>query len=141
MTGFVLDVSVAAKWFLPAEHEAGEALALLGRYADGQIELHVPDLFWPEVGNVLRKAARSGRISTGTARESIATLSELRLNTSASGPLLPYAFEISVSYGTAVYDGIYVALAVFSNRTLVTADERLANALAARFPVRLLGAL
>ena len=55
----VLDASVAAKWFLPRSGEplAEEALALLRRYADGEIELTVPDLFWAEFGNILWKAS------------------------------------------------------------------------------------
>jgi predicted nucleic acid-binding protein len=40
-----------------------------------------------------------------------------------------------------VYDGVYIALAVLTGMPLVTSDERLANALAARFPIRWLGAL
>jgi predicted nucleic acid-binding protein len=38
-----------------------------------------------------------------------------------------------------VYDSIYTALAVNSNAQFVTADERLANALAAYLPVKWLG--
>ena len=46
MSLLVLDASVAAKWFLPRVGEplADEALALLRRYAEGEIELIVPDL-------------------------------------------------------------------------------------------------
>ena len=47
----------------------------------------------------------------------------------------------AATFSRTVYDGVYVALAVHSNMPLVTADERLANALAARFPIRWLGAL
>jgi predicted nucleic acid-binding protein len=55
--------------------------------------------------------------------------------------LLRDAFAISAASGRTVYDAMYVALAVISNAPLVTADERLANALAARYPVRWLGSL
>ena len=51
------------------------------------------------------------------------------------------AFVIASAFDRSVYDGMYVALAVATNTPLLTADERLANALAARFPVRWLGAV
>jgi predicted nucleic acid-binding protein len=55
--------------------------------------------------------------------------------------LLESAFAIGIDLGRTIYDGIYVALAVMSGRTLLTADERLANAVATRFPIRWLGAM
>jgi predicted nucleic acid-binding protein len=54
--------------------------------------------------------------------------------------LIEKAFEIATACGRTVYDSLYVALAVHSKAPLVTADEKLANALAARFPVKWLGA-
>jgi len=50
------------------------------------------------------------------------------------------AFQIATDHGRTVYDSLYVALAVQAKTHLITADERLANALAARFPVKWLGA-
>ena len=65
MTTVVLDASVAAKWFLPSPSETlrDEAFNLLGQYANGELRFIVPDLFWPEFGNILWKAARQGRCS------------------------------------------------------------------------------
>jgi predicted nucleic acid-binding protein len=54
--------------------------------------------------------------------------------------LLPEAFAIATAFDRTVYDSIYVALAITSKSRLVTADERLANALASRLPVKWLGA-
>ena len=51
------------------------------------------------------------------------------------------AFAISADYNRNAYDGFYVALAVSTGWNLVTADERLVNALGSRFPVRWLGAI
>jgi hypothetical protein len=44
---YVLDASVAAKWFLPGAQEAlvPEARRILENYAAGSIGLLVPDLF------------------------------------------------------------------------------------------------
>jgi predicted nucleic acid-binding protein len=139
----VLDASVAAKWFLPSAQEtlAEEALRLLERYSGGEIRFLVPDLFWPEFGNILWKAVRLGRISRASAEEALLALTERNIPTAPSSPLLGDAFAIAATFDRTVYDGAYVALSVASNMPLVTADERLANALAARFPVRWLGSL
>ena len=143
MTACVLDASVAAKWFLPGAGETltAEAAGVLEAYAAGHLRLLVPDLFWPETGNILWKAVRQGRISRTSAEQAIVTLQDRKLVTAPTAPLLQDAFAIAAAFERTVYDCIYVALAVHANLPLVTADERLANALAARFPIRWLGAL
>ena len=142
MTAVVLDASVAAKWFLPAEGEtlAEEALALLRDYGAGNVRLIVPDLFWAEVGNLLWKAIRQGRCTKTAADSGLKSLRELKLPTTSSVELVEAAFEIALTFDRTVYDSLYVALAVQSQGQFVTADERLANALAAHMPVKWLGA-
>jgi predicted nucleic acid-binding protein len=142
VTVYVLDASVAAKWYLPAEGETNKetALALLRDYSSGTIELVVPDVFWTECGNIFWKAARQGRISARTAEDSIADLVTFDLVTVGSKALLREALRIASEFDRSVYDAAYVALASEWHAPLVTADERLANALAARFPIRWLGA-
>jgi predicted nucleic acid-binding protein len=124
-----------------SETLAAEASEILEAYAAGRMRLLVPDLFWPEVGNILWKAVRQGRMTSALAEEAIASLQERRIATAPTGPLLREAFAIATALERSVYDAVYVALAVVANRPLVTADERLANALAARYPVRWLGAV
>jgi predicted nucleic acid-binding protein len=68
-------------------------------------------------------------------------LTQRKFPTVPSLKLLENAFQIATAYGRTVYDCLYVALAVQTNAQLITADERLANALAARFPVKWLGAV
>jgi predicted nucleic acid-binding protein len=48
---------------------------------------------------------------------------------------------MAAAFERTVYDSMYVTLAVISGAPLITADERLANALASRFPVRWLGSM
>ena len=142
MTTVVLDASVAAKWFLPLANETllQEALDLLGRYTKGEVRFIVPDLFWPEFGNILWKAMRQGRCSRESAESAIADMRNRKLPTFSSLELIDNAFAIAAQFGRTVYDSVYVALAIAKKAHMVTADERLANALAAYLPVNWLGA-
>ena len=143
MTPFVIDASVAVKWFLPPSGEplAVEALRLLAGYAKGQFRFAVPDLFWAECGNILWKAVRQGRWSRSVAEKAIRTLKDRSFPTTSSLDLLEEAFSIAATFDRTVYDSLYVALAVRLKADMVTADERLANALAAHLPVKWLGAV
>lgn len=143
MSVYVVDASVAAKWFLPAKLEplVNEALLLLARYSSGQLQFVVPDLFWAEFGNILWKAVRTGRCSKNVAETAIDSLKARNLPTVSSVTLLEMAFNIATAFDRTVYDCLYVALAVESKAELITADERLANALAAKLPVKWLGAI
>lgn len=141
MTRWVLDASVAAKWFLPAAREplADEALHLLELHAAGQAQFRVPDLFWAEFGNLLWKAVRLRRMSRDSAEEALSAMVGKSFSTTPVSALLGDAFAIAATFDCTVYDCIYVALAVAAGIPLLTADERLAGTLASRFPVRWLG--
>jgi predicted nucleic acid-binding protein len=139
---YVLDASVAAKWMLPAGGEDlhEEAAEWLERLLGNQISLVVPDLFWIETSNLIWRAVRFGRISGGDGVRALADLRDRDLETVTSIPLLGAALEIAFSYNRSVYDSIYVALAKDRSTSLITADEKLANAVAAYLPVKWLGA-
>lgn len=143
MSTCVVDASVAAKWFLPASSEplVNEALSLLTRYANGQLQFVVPDLFWGEFGNILWKAVRVGRCSKTAAEAALKSLKAHNVPSVSNLNLLDMAFAIATAFDRTVHDCLYVALAVESKAQLITADERLANALAAHFPVKWLGAI
>jgi predicted nucleic acid-binding protein len=139
----VLDASVAIKWAMPSAREAftDQSLRLLQRYVDGDIDFIVPDVFWAEIGNVLWKGTRQRRWRPDEAESVAADMQARDFTTVPSLILMPEALRIAFAHDRAVYDCLYVALAVQSKADLITADERLANALAARFPVKWLGAL
>ena len=143
MTDCILDASVAAKWLLPPSSETlvPEALQLLTDHGDGRLRIAVPDLFWLEIGNILWKSVRRGSLTLSAAEKALRTIERCDFPTFPSRPLLPQAFAIATAHDRTVYDATYVALALASGFPLITADERLANALAARAPVRWLGSL
>lgn len=141
MITLVLDASVAVKWAIPAAGEplAAESLRLLKRHANGEIDFIVPDVFWAEVGNVLWKGAQRGRWSRSDAEQAVQDMQARDFVTVPSQQLLSEALDIAFSYDRGLYDCLYAALAFESKADLVTADERLVNSLAARFPVKWLG--
>jgi predicted nucleic acid-binding protein len=103
----VVDASVAIKWLL-TEPYSPEALKLLS----GAIALHAPDLFFPEVGNVLWKRVRAGEITEDKAKELLEWLAKLPIRLHSSLPLMLAAVEIACRYDRTVYDSLYLALAV-----------------------------
>lgn len=124
MTRFVVDASVAVKWFLPEEHaEAAQKLL-----EDGN-DLLAPDLVRAEIGNVMWKRWRRGEISAEVANEVLRDLGRLPLRIETSEPLMVAAWVVSERFDRSFYDGLYVALAARVDCPLVTADRKLYNAL------------
>jgi len=140
---FVLDASVALKWALPPATEplVPESLQLLEQYARGEIDFLVPDIFWAEIGNVLGKGSHHRRWSRSISEQIAAEMREQNFPTVSSLALMTDALKIALTYDRSVYDCIYLALAIQSRSQMITADERLANAVAAYLPVKWLGAM
>jgi predicted nucleic acid-binding protein len=122
---YVVDASVAAKWFVP-ESLSEQAVRLL----DDEHELAAPDLLWPEVGNVVWKKSRKGEITSEEASRIVAALDVCPIVVFPSRLVLAGALEIAFGTGRTVYDSVYLALAAALECRMATADERLANALA-----------
>jgi len=121
---FVVDASVAIKWFFPEIHSEA-ALRLL----DPQHTLHAPGLIFSEFGNVLWKRFRKNEISRKEASVTIDVLRSLPLHVQSSQSLIPLALEIACGENRIVYDSLYVAAAIVHQFPLVTADGKLYRAL------------
>ncbi len=136
-----MDASVGARWATPQiiQPLATQAHRFLRAYVEGTIQVVVPDLFWLEIGNFLWKAAKRGEITALLARRALQAMLNRDFPTVPSRAVLPEALKIAVDFGRTVYDSTYVALAVATGTELITADERLVNALGTRFPIRWLG--
>lgn len=139
----VVDASVAVKWFLPENREplAEQSLALLNKYDQNEIRFVVPDLFYVEIASAIWKAVRVGRVPRAFGDQALQLLTQREFATIPSLKLVDQAFQIATDHGRSMYDSLYVALAVQISSQLITADERLANSLAARFPVKWLGSI
>jgi predicted nucleic acid-binding protein len=126
MSRFVVDASVGVKWFLP---EPGAAEA--ARLQDPAHELHVPAFFDVEVANIFWKAIRQGRLTRAEADVRMSRLAGLAVPRHPDARLVATAFDIAHTADRTVYDSLYVALTADLGAVLVTADDRLVNALAA----------
>ncbi|MBI4745743.1 MAG: type II toxin-antitoxin system VapC family toxin [Deltaproteobacteria bacterium] len=124
MKKFVVDASVAIKWYLPEEHNAAAE-----RLLNQTFRLHVPDLFFPETGNILWKRLVREEISKEKACTILKLLESAPIKVWESKPLLPEAFNIAVKAQRTVYDSLYIALAISEGCRMVTADRKLYNSL------------
>lgn len=143
MIRYVLDASVAAKWFLagPGEDLVEQAVRLLRLYTAGGAEFIVPDLFFAEFAAVLGKAERLGRCDRQATDRAVAEVLGWNLRTFPTASLLRRAVAISRAWGCSLYDAVYLSLAEQATISMITADERLVRAVGGRLPVLWLGAL
>jgi len=124
MKPLVIDASIAIKWFIPECGSIG-AIKLLNR----SIQLFAPDIIRPEVANTLWKLHTRKMLTVDEASRIIENLLSSPIEVCSSDALMAPAFEIAVATRRTVYDSLYVALAIERNAVLMTADQRLANAL------------
>ena len=124
MTVYVIDSSVAVKWYVPETHSDSAATLL-----DESHELVAPDLLPAEFGNALWKKCRRGELTDVEVRSIVQALPAVPLQMYSSLTLLEGAVEIALRTARSVYDCLYVALAVALDTTLVTADTHLLEGL------------
>lgn len=120
MSAYVIDASVAVKWFVSEPH-SGEAPALL----DPTLTPHAPDLLSAEVSNALWKKPRRRELTPGEARLVLRGLASVPLEVPPIRQLAAGALDLALDAGCTVYDAVYLALAVHQDCRLVTADQRL----------------
>ena len=119
MKKFVVDASVAIKWFIPEIHSEAAA-----RLLDPEIYILAPDLIGPEVGNTIWKKTRRDEITRENAAEILAAFQCVGLEIHPSGVLVSSAFQLAAALDRTVYDSLYLALAVAQDCQLITADKR-----------------
>lgn len=122
MTNYVVDASVAAKWYLPEEHFESAAKLL-----NDQFILHVPDLFYSEIASVLWKRVSRSELDSNKALEILNAIEIFPFKTNKSNTFMVAAFEIACQIKCTVYDSLYLAIAVNHNCQMVTADKRFYN--------------
>ena len=133
MTRLLLDTSVLIKWFHgDGESELGHARALRSAHLTGELDAHVLDLAFYEIGNVLTRALR------WTATDVADQLDDL--GTILGPPLVMtpawrrHAATLAHIHTLSFYDAAWAAAAAELGVQLVSADRRLLAAGLAESP-------
>lgn len=129
MSVFVVDASVVIKWFVPEIH--GEAARRLLKHDH---QYFAPDLVFAEISNAIWKKVRRGELSPPQGQDLVTDLGSIAVETIPVRALASDAYSLAISIGCSVYDATYLALAVRLGTKMLTADERLATAVA-RMPL------
>ena len=125
MSGYVVDASVAIKWFLPEIHSESAVQARRLRQ-----RLHVPAFLTLELGNVIAKKIRREELTRADGETILKELRHLPLQRHADERLFPAAYELAIDTRQSLYDCLYLALAEAVDGRLITADRKFHNTLA-----------
>jgi predicted nucleic acid-binding protein len=120
MTGYVLDTSVAAAWYLPESFSAA-ARRYRDELARDEIRCVVPGLHFWELGNVVRTYVRRRELDAELGREIFAL--HLDAGLEVADPERSRSFEVALEYDATVYDAVYIALALDLDLPLLTAEK------------------
>jgi len=130
VSSFVLDASVALKWFLEDESDRQYSLHILARLSEQRAA--VPLLWFYEVGNGLVMAYRRKRITLEQADGFLTRLKTLPIDAvqEAPGEILDLR-ALARTQQLTTYDAAYLAMASRLNLPLATTDSGLRRSAAA----------
>lgn len=130
MKRYVVDSSVAIKWFVPEIHSEIAAQLLDPRQ---ELDLFAPDLLVAEFGNTLWQKIGRKEIDFPKPKEIfdkfLAQIVGTSLWLQPSTDFAQTALRISNDEHRTFYDSLYLAVAVTMGCRLVTADVKLAKAI------------
>lgn len=131
---YVVDASVAAKWFLPDEPDVTAAVTVLADFRAGRTALVTPGHLRYEVPSAIRAGYRTKRLTLEGSRAAISRFLSLQVPTIDDASMIEAGYEHSLRFGCSLYDGVYLALAESLDCPFVFADRRLRNGLGEEFP-------
>ncbi len=123
---YVVDASVAARWFIKGEEWEDKALKLLEEYKSGRVELFSVDLLRYEVVNSLWRAVSRGYMSEDdaiAAAEQLSILSPRFIDLSADdwAEVLKTALRLRIT----AYDSSYLIASKKAGISFITADKEI----------------
>lgn len=121
MQQYVIDASVAVKWFCE-ESGRQKALEISRRAKLGDIALYAPDLLLYEVGNVLWKGKK---FNAEEIQRALLALRKTNVEFFAlEGNIIEFAALFTTKYDITFYDASYAALAYKFGIPLITENSK-----------------
>lgn len=123
---WVVDASVAAKWYLRDEEHAAPSLALLRSYQNGVAALTAPHFIRYEVARSLLRAGQEARLSEEDVGYQLEHFLGLRIHMEEDPDSRLFAAQaFSRTLRVGFCDALYLALAQEAGFRFVTADAEL----------------
>jgi predicted nucleic acid-binding protein len=119
---YVVDTSVVIQRFI-AEAYTPNVRVLFSQLSQG-IDLVVPEFCLLECTNVFWRQVRFQGMSQTDAEQFIDQLGQIPFEIVPAPTLMSQALQIGLSKQLAIYDSIYIALALNRQCSLITVDER-----------------
>ena len=119
MIRYVVDASVAIKWFIPEIHTEAA-----GRLKHSTYQLHAPAFFLLELGNVLCKKIRRHELTQREGNKILEEMKNVPVLKHADQRLFPLAYGLAHQTNQSLYDCLYLALAEVIDGKVVTADRK-----------------
>lgn len=133
----VIDTNIGVKQFIndPLTPKVSQ---LLSQLSNPNVSIFIPDLFYIELANVLRKYVRANLYTASQACADLDDWAALPFDVTPTQTLMKSALNIGIAQNISAYDACYVALSEQVKAPLLTLDQRLVNSLAdSSYDVRL----
>lgn len=122
MKKYIIDTSVAVKWFSKFENDTENALKLRQQMLDSICSITVPDLLIYELANALKHNPNFTSKDVKVALDSIFNMGiEIR---KADSLVIAHAIDIAFKFSVTVYDACFMALSQIEKIPFLTADYK-----------------
>jgi predicted nucleic acid-binding protein len=123
MTMYVVDASIVVQYAITQTHTPA-VRSLISRLYQGYEQLIIPEFCLLECTNVLWKEVRFQGLPPAQAEALVNELLSLKFQILPTKHLLPQALKFGLHCELAIYDSLYIALALEQNCPLITVDIR-----------------
>jgi len=133
---YVVDTSVALRWFLPDQDQNGDAARMLALILAGDIAAVAPRNLMYEFCGTLSQQYRRKRKTVAQAMRALSDFWRIPIRYVESSKTMERAVSLSFTYRKNFYDMCFFAIGEHEGIPVCTGDEKSLGGLPADFPCR-----